>query len=100
MIIVNGTNITIPNLTHASAELNERNRVILQMDAGYVFWDKKDYIDADGNMYDPAPEDIAYSRWASLSPTRDFSLLMEAAESEVPADQIHSNPTTPPTETV
>lgn len=87
MLAVRNSNLTIPNITHADAYLNENNAVILDMDDGYVFWDKKDYT-YHGVYEEPAPEDICYSRWASLSATRDFSLLMEAVESEVPSDQI------------
>lgn len=87
MLAVRNSNLTIPNITHADAYLNENNAVILDMDDGYVFWDKKDYT-YNGVYEEPAPEDILYSRWASLSATRDFSLLIEVTESEVPSNQI------------
>ena len=89
--------ITIPNLTNADAYVNERSRVILQMNNGYVFWDKKMYY-VNGEYVEPSAEDICYSKWASMSPTRDFSLLMEAVESEVPADQIFGTGDKPVTE--
>ena len=85
MLAVRNSNLTIPNITHADAYLNENNAVILDMDDGYVFWDKKDYT-YNGVYEEPAPEDILYSRWASLSATRDFSLLIEAVESSVTHD--------------
>jgi hypothetical protein len=98
MITVRGANIVIPNLTNAEAYLNENNRVILQMNNGYVFWDRNDYRDENGEMYEPTPNEIIYSRYARLSPTRDFSTLEEAVEADVPADQIYGD--TPDHETV
>jgi hypothetical protein len=97
-IVVNGNDIVIPNLTNANVTVNERNRVIIDMNDGYVFWDRKDYRDENGEMYEPTPEEIGYSRWGSFSPTRDFSTLEEAVEADVPADQIYGD--TPDHETV
>ena len=87
MLQVRNCNITIPNVTHADAYLDEYNYVILTMNSGYVFWDKKDYT-YNGVYEEPAPEDICYSRSGMYPASCDFSLLMEAVESEVPADQI------------
>lgn len=87
MVSVRNSNLTIPNITHADAYLNKNNAVIIDMDGGYVFWDKKDYT-YNGVYEEPVPEDILYSRWGSYPSHCDFSLLMEAAESEVPANQI------------
>lgn len=98
MITVVGTDIIIPNLTHATATLNARNRVVLQMDEGYIFWDRNDYRDSDGNMYEPTPEEICYSRYGVFGQTTDFSTFEEAAEADVPADQIFGD--TPDHETV
>lgn len=85
MLSVRNSNLTIPNITHAHAYLDEYNAVIIDMDDGYVFWDKKDYT-YNGVYEEPAPEDILYSRWGSYPSSCDFSLLIEAVESEVPAD--------------
>lgn len=97
MVSVRNSNITIPNVTHADAYSAEYNFVILDMDDGYVFWDKRDYT-IDGVYEEPAPEDICYSRWGSFSPSWDFTGIMEAVESEVPADQIYSAGNKPVTE--
>ena len=83
------SNIILPNIPHATVTLNERNRVIVSMHEGWVFWDRKDYLDDNGNMVEPMPENIIYSRWGSFSPTSDLeNRLVVVAESEVPADQI------------
>lgn len=89
MITVKGTDITIPNITNATATLNQWDRVDLRMNTGYVFWDRADYRDESGEIYEPAPEMIAYSRYGVFSQSTDFSTFEEAAESEVPADQIY-----------
>lgn len=87
------SNIVLPNIEHATVTLNERNRVVIQMDDGYVFY----WL----NMYPEGtpPEDICYSRYCVVSPTTDFTQFVVVAESDVPADQIYGD-TTPPTETV
>lgn len=101
MITVEGTNVVIPNITHATATLNQWNRVVLRMNDGYVFWDRNDYRDEKGEMYEPTPEEIGYSRYGVFSQATDFSTFEEAAESDVPANQIFgSGNTTPPSETV
>lgn len=79
---------TLPNIEHASVTLNEYGRVVIRMDAGWVFWDRNDYRDENGEVYDPPAEWICYSRYGVFSPQYDFSGFVVAAESEVPADQI------------
>lgn len=87
--------IVLPNIPHASVTLNERNRVVIRMDTGWVFWDRQDYVDENDNVYDPDPSEIGYSRYGVYSPNYDFSTFVVVAESDVPADQIYgvSNPT-------
>lgn len=85
MIEYNG--IIIQNLTHATVEPFCANGIKITMNTGYVFWDKRDYT-YNGVYEEPAPEDICYSRSGYFPITVDFSTLMEAVESEVPADQI------------
>ena len=89
----------LPMIEHATVTLNERNRVVVQMDDGWVFWRRDLYIDENGEMYEPAPENILYSRYGVFSPSTDFTLFVVVAESDVPADQIFSD-TTPPSVTV
>lgn len=86
MITVQNSTMVIPNLTNATAVLTEQNRVEIQMNDGYVFWDKHDYT-IDGVYEKPAPEDICYSRWGSFTTNWDFSGIIEAVESEVPGNQ-------------
>lgn len=80
--------ITLPNIPHATVTLNVRNRVVIQMDDGWVFWDRQDYTDytdEEGNPRDPSPEDIAYFRYGVYGPTTDFdNRIVVVAESEVP----------------
>lgn len=97
MLAVRNSNLTIPNITHADAYLNENNAVILDMDDGYVFWDKKDYT-YHGVYEEPAPEDICYSRWGSFPASWNFAGVMEAVESEVPSDQVFGTGNKPVTE--
>ena len=86
--------IALPNIPHASVTLNERNRVVIRMNPGWVFWDRQDYIDENGDMYEPKPSEIGYSRYAVYSPTYDYSTFVVVAESDVPPNQIYgmSNP--------
>lgn len=84
--------IMLPTIAHATVTLNPRNRVVIQMDEGYVFYDRNDYselIDEEGNPREPLPEEISYFRYAVYSPATDFdNRIVVVAESEVPADQI------------
>lgn len=88
----NTTEVTIPAIPHADVSLNERNRVVIKMHEGWVFYDKRDYRDSDGNYYDPKPEDYIYSRYGVFSSTKDFSEIVVVAESDVPAEQIFAIP--------
>jgi hypothetical protein len=83
--------ITLPNIPHATVTLNVRNRVIIQMDDGYVFVNMANYddlTDDDGNPREPLPEELSYFRWGSFSPATDFTRFVVEAETDVPADQI------------
>lgn len=92
--------IILPTIEHATVTLNVRNRVVIQMDEGWVFWDRASFgTDENGNFIEPdAPEYISYSRYGVYAPNTDFDArIVVVAESEVPADQIFGN-ATPPTE--
>lgn len=81
--------IILPTIPHADVSLNVRNRVIIQMHEGWVFYDRRDYVDDEGNFREPDPTEICYSRYGSFSPANDFdAIIVVVAESEVPADQI------------
>lgn len=86
-------NIELPVIEHATVTLNQWDRVVIQMDDGYVFYRLDMYPEGT-----PA-EEICYSRYGVFSPDRDFSVFVVVAESDVPADQIFGD-TTPPSETV
>ena len=76
MIKIENSNIEIPNLTDARAYIDDYGKVIVEMNEGYEMWDKKDYI-VDGVYSEPLPEDTVYYTMLSLSPVRDFSLLVQ-----------------------
>lgn len=83
--------ITLPNIPHATVTLNVRNRVVIQMDDGYVFTNMQNYdglTDEDGNPREPHPEELAYYRYGVFSPATDFTRFVVEAESNIPADQI------------
>lgn len=84
--------IILPTIAHADVSLNERNRVIIQMHDGWVFYDTEHYVgltDEEGNPRDPYPDEICYARWASYSPATDFdNRIIVVAETDVPANQI------------
>lgn len=86
--------IILPVIPHADVTLNPRNRVVIQMHDGWVFYDRidyQDYVDDDGNPREPYPDEISYFRYGVFSPTSDFAnRIVVVAESEVPADQIYS----------
>lgn len=89
------SNIILPNIEHATVTLNERNRVVIQMDEGWLFYRLDMYPE------DTPPEEICYSRYCVVSPATDFSLFVVVAEADVPANQIFSDPApTPPAETI
>jgi hypothetical protein len=87
------TNNALPVIEHATVTLNERNRVVVQMHDGWVFYRLDTFPQG------TPPEDIAYSRYGVFSLEYDYSNFVVVAESDVPADQIFGD-TTPPTETV
>ena len=84
--------IVLPSIEHATVTLNERNRVVIQMDDGWVFYDANSYLDLTdhfGNPRDPYPYEIAYFRYGVYGPTTDFdNRIVVVAESTVPENQI------------
>lgn len=94
------SDIILPTIAHATVTLNVRNRVVIQMDDGWVYYDRNHYgTDENGNYIEPLPEEIYYYRYGVYSPTTDFDArIVVVAESEVPADQIFGT-VTPPTVT-
>lgn len=86
------SDIIIPTIEHATVTLNERNRLVVQMDDGWVFWDTRPYADLtddEGNPREPLPEEISYFRYGVYSPSTDIAnCLIVVAESDVPANQI------------
>lgn len=89
--------IILPNIPHATVTLNVRNRVVIQMDEGWVFWDRYEYgTDENGNYIEPLPEEISYSRYGVYSPATDFDArIVVVAEREVPENQIFGGVTPP-----
>lgn len=89
------SNNVLPVIEHADVTLNERNRVVVQMNEGWVFYRLDVFPDG-------APTGKkAYSKYGVLSLDYDYSNFVVIAESDVPANQIFgSGNTTPPTEIV
>lgn len=83
--------ITLPNIPHATVTLNVRNRVIIQMDDGYVFVNMANYddlTDEDGNPREPYPEELSYFRYGVFSPQTDFERFVVVEEDSVSQEQI------------
>lgn len=82
--------IILPTIAHATVTLNVRNRVIIDMDDDWVFYDRADYgTDENGDYITPPAEEFIYSRWGSYAPDTDFDArIVVVAEDEVPTDQI------------
>lgn len=84
--------IILPTIPHADVSLNPRNRVVIQMHDGWVYYDASDYeglTDSEGNPCEPTPEEISYFRYGVFSPTADFAnRIVVVPEDSVPADQI------------
>ena len=78
MIKVENSNIEIPNLTDARAYIDDHGKVIVEMNEGFEMWDKADYM-KNGEYKEPLPENTLYYTMLSLSPERDFSLLVQKA---------------------
>lgn len=65
--------ITLPKIEHATVTLNVRNRVVIQMDDGWAFYDRADYgTDENGNYITPPAEEFIYSRYGVFAPDTDF----------------------------
>jgi hypothetical protein len=78
------SNIVLPNIEQAKVTLNENGRVVVRMNDGFVFWDRNDYKDENGEMYEPTPKEVGFSRFGIFSPETDFSTFVVIAESEIP----------------
>lgn len=90
--------MSLPNIEHTTVTLNERGRVIVQMDAGWVFYDKRDYVDMNGEQYTPSYEEISYFRYGVFSPQTDIeNVLVVVDETTINPDQIYGD-VKPPTE--
>ena len=89
--------ISLPTIAHCTVQwLDDSERVIvLTMDSGWVYWDRRDYTDDDENIIEPDPSEIGYSRSGNYPPSYDFSTIVVVAESEVPANQIYGKPQQP-----
>jgi hypothetical protein len=87
-------NNVLPKIEHADVTLNERNRVVIQMDEGWVFYRLDVFPDG-------APTDKkAYSSYGVLSLDYDYSNFIVIAESEIPEEpEIPETPEEPETET-
>ena len=95
------SDIILPTIPHATVTLNVRNRVVIQMHEGWVYWNRAVFgRDENGNFIEPEnPEDISYFRYGVYSPTFDFdNCIVVVAESEVPENQIFGT-VMPPTVT-
>jgi hypothetical protein len=89
---------SLPTIEHCTVNWlddNAKQVVVLTMHNGWVYWDRRDYLDDDGNIRVPEPSEIGYSRSGNYPPSYDFSTIVVAAESDAPADQIYSNPHKP-----
>lgn len=84
--ITYGNTITLPNgntlsIPHIYLELNERNRVVMQLETGWVFYNL--YIYPEGT----ATEDICYFRYGVYPADYNFDYIVVANETTVNADQ-------------
>ena len=66
----------LPKIEHAFVELNERNRVVVKMNDGYVFWRRDMYVDENGNIYEPTKEKLLYSSYGVFAPETNFDLFV------------------------
>ena len=72
------SNNVLPKIDHANVTLNERNRVVIQMDEGWAFYRLDIFPEG-------APTDKkAYSRYGVLSLDYDYSNFVVLAESDIP----------------
>ena len=95
--IIYGNTITLPNgnslsIPHIHLELNERNRVVMQLEDGWVFYDLREYPDG------PEDEYISYYEYAVYSPDYDFTNIIVVDKSTVDPDHIFNVGDKPVTE--
>ena len=86
--ITYGNIITLPNgntlsIPHIHLELNERNRVVMRLESGWVFYDSDSY------PVGTPEEGICYYRHGVYSPDYDFTLIIVVDETTISADQIY-----------
>lgn len=74
--------MTLPNIEHATITVNSWNRIIIQMDQGWVYWDRNHLgTDDEGNFITPnSPEEITYFQYGVYSPDTDFNARIVVVE--------------------
>ena len=77
----NGNTLTIP---HAHLEINERNRVEVTMEDGWVFYRTTIYPEG------TPEEDICYFAYGVYGQTTDFTAFVVVDASTIPPNQIYS----------
>lgn len=83
MIFINyGNKLTLPDektlsIPHIHLELNERNRVVMQLESGWVFYDKREYPEGTPD------KDISYYSYAVYPPDYDFTNIIVVDEATV-----------------
>lgn len=94
-------NTNLPTIENVTIEIAYGIAWKITANAGYVFWDKADYVDYEtGMLREPTPEEIIYSRVGyypqSIGVEAIEARIVVVPEADVPADQIYG--TTPETE--
>ena len=75
---------TLPTIAHATVTENERGRIVVQMDDGWVYYRLDSYP-----VGTPA-EDICYFRYGVFSPQTDIeNILVIVDETTIDAEQIY-----------
>lgn len=87
--------MSLPTIANATVTLNAYGGIVIQMNNGFVYYDRENYADLtdeEGNPREPLPEEISYFRYGvyprSISNEEIESRIVVVAESEVPANQI------------
>lgn len=76
--------VELPTIEHATVTLNANNRVVIQMDEGWVFYRTTVYPEG------TPEEDICYFSYGVFGLTTDFSAFVVVDASTVSEDQIYS----------
>lgn len=87
--------MNLPNIEHATANKTPLGATEIRMDSDWIFYDLDNYVDfmdEEGKLREPLPEEICYFRFICFAPSITAAeieaRLVVVAEADIPKNQI------------